>query len=137
MAVAPDDVIVPVGYLDRELMFPNDTEEYFTGVRVTGYIAQGQQEAAAIAALPTYDKAVKAYAHYRGFDAWATRLGGTAAKVDVKADLATEFLLSQLQDPRQRAVDFYNEFLGYLNQQPVTPTAAPNVTGFTSNVFVT
>ena len=138
MAVTPDQVTVPVGYLDRELMFPKDTPEYFSDVRVTGYITQGQQEAAAIAALPTFDKAVKAYAHYRGFDAWATRLSGSAAKVDIKADLATEYLLDQMKDPRERATEFYNEFLGYLTNINIPVNqASPNVTGFTANVFTT
>lgn len=138
MAVVPADVIVPKGYLDRELMFPKDTPTYFTDTRVATYIAEGETEAAAIVTLPTFDKAVKAYAHYRGFDAWATRLRGTAGKVDIKADMATEFFAEQLQDPRQRATDFYNEFLGYLNvTMPPVNQAAPNVTGFTANVFTT
>lgn len=138
MAVVPADVIVPKGYLDRELMFPSDTPTYFTDTRVTEYIAQGEQEAAAIVALPTFDKAVKAYAHYRGFDAWATRLSGSAAKVDIKADIATEYLLDQMKDPRQRAVDFYNEFLGYLTNINIPVNqASPNITGFTANVFTT
>lgn len=138
MAVTPDDVTVPAGYLDRELMFPKDSPDYFSGVRLTGYIAQGEQEAAAIAALPTFDRAVKAYAHYRGFDAWATRLSGSAAKVDIKADIATEYLLDQMKDPRERANEFWLEFQGYLTNINIPVNqAAPAITGFTRNVFTT
>lgn len=118
MALAPGDFLSPAGLVER-IFFPSDSPAQLN-VRLQGYLTAG----AGVLGGSGGDAALANYVYWRVFDAVYVRLSVRPAKIDKRAEGATEFLLKQIEGIKAKADEFKAAWEAAL-PVPLTPKIAP------------
>jgi hypothetical protein len=81
-----DALLVPVGDLDPDVLWPGDTESDVIS-RLSAYITDGYTQAASITDSAQRDAAVKAWAYYRAYSGLYVQLAAASSSVTLNDQL--------------------------------------------------